>query len=363
MQRCERCGYRADDQESICPACGVKLKHAALAEENERRSRVIAEDILKRIDYIDSDRLLNAGLHFYRGIDLQKDIETAKKIFANLILRENCDAMFYLAQILLEEEPENKESAYHLLTKAAKNGHQMSKNLLEELTGEEYKPSGNVSELVEDVMKYVVRIHAKYENDICSCASGFIVTGGYVITNAHVLANDPVAITASFDPEIDDRSYTLKLLAVSQKYDIAVLNFTGLKAEKMEREEQDGTYHPLSFRTENIRRGEQVYTVGNPLGYGLSTSFGVISNPGCTALPEGRWEKIIQTDISSNQGNSGGPLLDMENRVIGMLTFSPGVAVKGEAEHDMYVGASGMSMCVPAEYIDYILSLIEKRSV
>ena len=85
--------------------------------------------------------------------------------------------------------------------------------------------------------------------------------------------------------------------------------------------------------------GEEVYTIGNPLGIGLSVSRGIVSCPSRNTRYPDAVKAVIQIDITANHGNSGGALLDQYNNVLGILTFIPGDS------------GGGITMCVPAKYI------------
>ncbi len=79
-----------------------------------------------------------------------------------------------------------------------------------------------------------------------------------------------------------------------------------------------------------MRVGDDVFVVGNPYGLYSSLSAGVISGFGRTFQPTGTdlvLEGLIQFDAAANPGNSGGPLLDRNGRVIGIVTglVNPGV--------------------------------------
>ena len=126
-------------------------------------------------------------------------------------------------------------------------------------------------------------------------------------------------------------------LTILPEYDISVLKFTNYKPTKS-----------FKLRTSGVKFGESVYTIGNPLGVGLSVSKGIVSNPNrkntfASGEYHSKLETVIQTDIVSNHGNSGGAIFDMNNNVIAMLTFEPS---KSEG---------GMSMCVPAAYVEKIV--------
>lgn len=85
----------------------------------------------------------------------------------------------------------------------------------------------------------------------------------------------------------------------------------------------DGTYTPLTLaNSDNINIGEKVIAIGNPLGLQFSVTEGIVSGinrPGANGL-----NYYIQTDAALNPGNSGGPLIDVQGKVIGINNFKIG---------------------------------------
>ncbi len=147
--------------------------------------------------------------------------------------------------------------------------------------------------------------------------SGFIIDSeGIVITNNHVI-KEAEDIVVRVD---GDKEYKAKVLGTDPLSDIAVL--------KIESEEK---FKPVKFgNSDNARIGDWVIAIGNPFGLGGTVTSGIISarnrNIGLS-----RYEDFIQTDASINQGNSGGPLFDMNGDVIGINTaiLSPSGASSG----------------------------------
>jgi len=74
-------------------------------------------------------------------------------------------------------------------------------------------------------------------------------------------------------------------------------------------------------RTDLPQRGEPVYAIGNGVAYGVAISDGIVSAPNFSAYHEEYGYDMIQTDCPINGGNSGGPLVDSEGKVIGVNTF------------------------------------------
>ncbi|MCR4661572.1 MAG: S1C family serine protease, partial [Clostridia bacterium] len=166
--------------------------------------------------------------------------------------------------------------------------------------------------------------------------SGFIIEGNYIVTNAHVIGTNPNQITVRFESSIDEKTYMVKPVYVESGYDLAILEFTGLAKNKF-----SGLEH-LTLRLDPAF-GEEAYTVGNPKGFDFSVSKCVISNP----KREYKYrdvDEVIQIDMTVNPGNSGGALLDMNNNVLGVITFYPG-GING-----------GIAMCIPSKYIVNILN-------
>ena len=149
-----------------------------------------------------------------------------------------------------------------------------------------------------------------------SVGTGFVIAPERVVTAAHVVdgANGPSVITP-------DQELTGRVLAVDRALDVALLEVSGLSAPAIE------------FASSPPRVLDEVYAFGNPLGGGTSASRGIVSAVS---------DETIQTDAAVNPGNSGGPLLDADGQVVG-------VVVSKDAE------AEGVSFAVPAASVQAFL--------
>jgi len=141
--------------------------------------------------------------------------------------------------------------------------------------------------------------------------SGFIYDAkGLIITNSHVaFARQTLYVT------LDDGSVVpARLLGADPIYDIAVLQITKVTKGKL-------ATVPLGD-SEQVRVGESVIAIGNPLGLDQTVTRGIISgvNRILPETPMSLSEPLIQTDTPINPGNSGGPLLNLCGEVIGMNT-------------------------------------------
>ena len=132
--------------------------------------------------------------------------------------------------------------------------------------------------------------------------TGFFVEGGYIVTNHHVIENyESILIYFENDPQ----SYQVEVIGSDAAIDIAILKPIGKFSAK-----------PLQWRTEDLRVGEEVWALGHPGGLVYSVSKGIVSHLDRRVVSP--WQPTIQTDAAINQGNSGGPLLDMDGKVVGI---------------------------------------------
>lgn len=148
--------------------------------------------------------------------------------------------------------------------------------------------------------------------------SGVIITtDGYIVTNNHVVEDakkDGITVTTS-----DKKEYKATLVGRDPTTDVAVLKI-------------EGTFAPAHFeQRENIRVGEWVIAVGNPLGLRSTITAGIISAMGrgigiigsnARTRQEASFaiENFIQTDAAINPGNSGGGLFNLNGSLVGINT-------------------------------------------
>jgi S1-C subfamily serine protease len=138
--------------------------------------------------------------------------------------------------------------------------------------------------------------------------SGFVIsTDGYIVTNDHVIENTKsVKVTFADGAELD-----AAIIGADPSTDIAVIKV------------YDGDFKPLQFADSALLEpGQIAVAIGNPMGLQHTVTTGIVSATGRTLRANnGRLiDDIIQTDAALNPGNSGGPLLNSEGRVIGVNT-------------------------------------------
>jgi len=165
-----------------------------------------------------------------------------------------------------------------------------------------------------------------------STGSGFIISeDGYVVTNEHVISGaTEFAVILT-----DGNQYNAKLIGSDSSVDIAVLKI----------DEKDLPEVELGYSSE-LRVGETVIAVGNPLGQAFASSVtrGIISGLNRSITISDRQYDVIQTDAAINEGNSGGALVNAYGQVIGINTAklsSSGTTSGGSVE--------GMGFAIPID--------------
>jgi len=158
-----------------------------------------------------------------------------------------------------------------------------------------------------------------------SLGSGVVIDAarGYILTNHHVVANaDQVTVTL-----MDERQFEAKLVGSDADTDIAVIKITPDRLVSV----------PLG-NSDTLRVGDFVVAIGNPFGLGQTVTSGIVSALGRSGLGIEGYENFIQTDASVNPGNSGGALVDLDGRLVGINT-----AIVGPSG-----GNVGISFAIPS---------------
>ena len=175
-----------------------------------------------------------------------------------------------------------------------------------------------------------------------SLGSGFVIhEKGYIVTNNHVIQEaDEITILFS-----DDQEYRAKVVGRDKRTDIAVIKIDGGKRFPVT---------PLGDSDE-VEMGDWAIAIGNPFGLNGSFTFGVVSATGRDNVDQHAGLKnYIQTDASINQGNSGGPLLNIKGQAIGM----------NSAIYSVSGGYIGIGFAIPMNIVKRVVrSLIDKGVV
>ena len=158
---------------------------------------------------------------------------------------------------------------------------------------------------------------APQQRKTSALGSGFIIDEkGIVITNNHVIQSaEDIVVRVN-----GNKDFKAIVLGSDSGMDIAVLQI-----------ESDEKFKPVKFgNSDDARIGDWVVAIGNPFGLGGTVTAGIISARN-RSIGLSRYEDYIQTDASINQGNSGGPLFNIDGDVVGINTaiLSPSGASSG----------------------------------
>ena len=165
------------------------------------------------------------------------------------------------------------------------------------------------AELAARVLRATVAISGPTPEGGSSGSGFFMDTRGHIVTNQHVVAGmePPVSVTLQ-----GGVTALAGIVGVDPVADLALLKL-------------DGAWrHALPLRRSPVRAGELCLAAGNPLGrYPETVTIGVVSGLARTAIagPGRPHYHLLQTDCGIHEGNSGGPLVDVRGRVIGVTTL------------------------------------------
>ena len=175
------------------------------------------------------------------------------------------------------------------------------------------------------------------ERKATALGSGFIIDKkGIVVTNNHVIEGaEDIIVSVNGSTE-----YQAKVIGTDPYMDLAVLQIVS-----------DEKFEPVEFGdSDKARIGDWVIAIGNPFGFGGTVTSGIISSRN-RDIGLTRYDDFIQTDASINLGNSGGPLFNLEGKVIGINTA---IIAPGQS------GSIGIGFAIPSNPASKIISqLIE----
>ena len=179
-------------------------------------------------------------------------------------------------------------------------------------------------DLYGHAQRYVVRIHAE------GMGTGVVVTrDGVVATNAHVVGNARMVAVETHG----GRMLPGEVVAVDAIHDLALIRVKGRR------------WTPVDIDTGDPPNvGSAIYVIGHPMGLGWSLSRGIVSGH-----RDRGGIRVIQTDAAISPGNSGGPMLDEEGDLVGLVSFK----ILG-------AGAENLSFARPSSVL---LEFLEKEGI
>ena len=170
---------------------------------------------------------------------------------------------------------------------------------------------------------YMVPRERTYHYDTHGVGTGFIIDPeGSILTNYHVVEGAAKIRVSLLDSAGKEKTYMASVTGGDPALDLAVLKI---------KSPDQFPYLELDY-SGDVKVGDFAIAVGYPFGFKQTVTSGIISALNAGMKVEGRkYAKLIQTDAAINQGNSGGPLLNLDGKVVGVNTaiFSPSGAFSG----------------------------------
>lgn len=204
---------------------------------------------------------------------------------------------------------------------------------------EEPAPSQlSLQDIYERSIPSVVSITCRTKGSGSSGTGVILSHQGYIVTNYHVIEHaGTIHIQLT-----DDRVFEASVVGSDAVSDLAVLMV-----------EADGLVPAEFGSSDNLRVGDSVVAIGDPLGveYRGTMTNGIISAINRDVTVNGRTMNLIQTDAALNSGNSGGPLINSYGQVIGINTMKIGAFTDN-------AGVEGLGFAIPSTTVKDIVDQI-----
>jgi len=165
--------------------------------------------------------------------------------------------------------------------------------------------------------------------------SGFIISSdGYILTNNHMVEEaEKVEIELA-----DERKFNAEVIGTDPESDVALIKIDAKDLPYLELADSD-----------TLEVGEWVLAIGNPFGLSHTVTAGIVSAKGRSGVGLTTYEDFIQTDAAINFGNSGGPLINLDGKVVGINT-----AILGAS------GNIGIGFAIPVNMAKAILPQLKE---
>lgn len=197
-------------------------------------------------------------------------------------------------------------------------------------------PDDSLANEIAKVLPAVVTIYASNaatQTTTRRVGSGFVIDPtGLILTNKHVIEGESSIVVVLSD----GTALNASLVGAARLTDIALLRIP--VASPLPSVARFGD-------SDKLRVGDTVFAIGNPLGLSDTVTVGIISGLNRNIM-ESPLDDYIQTDAAINHGNSGGPLINIHGKVIGMdsVIFAPG----------NYGGSIGLGFAIPSNVLKFV---------
>lgn len=207
-----------------------------------------------------------------------------------------------------------------------------------------------------------VRNESRWFNTLSNGAGWFYDDRGHIVTNAHVVGTSPTVRVELFDGRVRDAD----VIGVDAMTDVALLKI----------DPGPGVFPLRRASSTPLPIGSQVFAFGSPFGIKFSMSRGVVSGLGRSesanlmGMSRG-YTNFIQTDAAMNPGNSGGPLVDINARVVGMnAAIANGLQPQRDADETDGTApprplgqSAGIGFAIPIETVEAVVQQLMETDV
>ncbi len=188
-----------------------------------------------------------------------------------------------------------------------------------------------------------------YKQEVRGLGSGFLISSdGYIVTNDHVAGTASKVIVTT----TDGKRYDARIIGSDKTSDVALLKIDGTNFPYLELGNSD-----------DVIVGEWAIALGNPFGlFDINSkptvTVGVLSNTEVDLQPqEDRiYRQMLQTDAAISSGNSGGPLVNAEGKVVGI-----NATIYSTSQSSMGAGSIGIGFAIPINRARQVIEQLQKN--
>lgn len=164
---------------------------------------------------------------------------------------------------------------------------------------------------IEECMPSVIEISIlDSEGDIITQGTGFCLKNETsVISVSHLFDSFDHNADSIIGYSLSGEEYLLNLIKTDSEKDIALLEIVS------------GKMTPLAMAKDNPKNLDEIYVIGNSRGYGLVYNKGIVAMSSKSLIINGKEKTVMQTNLTINPGDSGAPILNNKNQLVGMMTF------------------------------------------
>lgn len=194
----------------------------------------------------------------------------------------------------------------------------------------------SIQEIYQKVNPSTVTVLTGMSDGSAMVGTGVIFTeDGYILTNAHVIAGGSECYVVLDTGE----NHRARLLGLDEEKDLAVIKISAKDLPAAEFGDSDA-----------LTVGDPVYAIGNPLGVELRGTLtdGIVSAINRDVYVDGVTMTLIQTNAALNNGNSGGPLINVYGQVVGINTMKMGSSSTTSVE--------GLGFAIPIASTAYMIN-------